>query len=147
MSPAPKPRHQAIAENLHAEFRTALKNGKCTCTAYQPIDYKIAEDTVLNPDMLIVCKPIEKAFLDFAPDLVAEILSPATAMKDWRTKFEIYQEQRVPYYLIIDVDREVVEVYQLINGAYQLMSINQKQPFSFTFPGCSASIVLDNIWQ
>ncbi len=147
MSPAPKPRHQAVAGNLHAEFRAALKKGKCGCTAYQPIDYKISEDTVLNPDLLIVCKPIEKAFLDFPPDLVAEILSPATALKDRHTKFEIYQQQQVPYYLIIDTDRNTLEVFQLVENVYQQLGVDEMAPFTFQFSGCSANIVLNDIWQ
>lgn len=77
MSPAPGPEHQFVAGNLHAEFRNALKTKGCDCKVYQPIDYKISEDTILNPDLLLVCKPIAKAFLDFAPELIAEILSPA----------------------------------------------------------------------
>lgn len=147
MSPAPKPRHQAVAGNLHAEFRAALKKGKCGCTAYQPLDYKISEDTVLNPDFLVVCKPITEAFLDFPPELVAEILSPATALKDRHTKFEIYRQQRIPYYLIIDVEREAVEIYQLVGEAYELQPIDQEQPFFFHFSGCHTSITFNDIWQ
>lgn len=98
MSPAPGPEHQFVAGNLHAEFRNALKTKGCDCKVYQPIDYKISEDTILNPDLLLVCKPIAKAFLDFAPELIAEILSPATALKDRHTKFELYQHEKISYY-------------------------------------------------
>lgn len=147
MSPAPKPRHQAVAGNLHAEFRAALKSCTCNCPAYQPIDYKVSEDTILNPDLLIVCRPVTGAFLDFTPDLVAEILSPATALKDRHTKFDIYQQQQVPYYLIIDADQKLVEVYQLKEGVYQLQPVRLDQPFSFHLSGCDAILVLNEIWQ
>jgi hypothetical protein len=56
MSPAPVPQHQWIASNLGAKFRDALKNACCHCKVYMPIDYKLSEDTVFNPDLLIVCK-------------------------------------------------------------------------------------------
>ena len=36
MSPAPRPEHQAIATNLAAELRLALKKNKCNCKVYQP---------------------------------------------------------------------------------------------------------------
>jgi len=62
----------------------ALKKCK-NCRAMQPVDYKIGDDIVLQPDLLVVCKPINKPYLDFAPALVAEILSPATALKDRQT--------------------------------------------------------------
>ncbi len=147
MSPMPRPEHQAIAGNLHAELRAALKNAGCSCTVYQPIDYKIADDTVLNPDLLIVCKPIPKQFLDFAPEVVVEILSPATALKDRHTKFELYQSQLIPYYLIVETDKKEVEIFQLTNEKiYAPCMVNQHQPFVFSLPTCSFSIVLDAIW-
>ncbi len=147
MSPMPRPEHQAVAGNLHAEMRASIKSSGCNCTVYQPIDYKVAEDTVLNPDLLIVCQPIIKTFLDFAPELVVEILSPATALKDRHTKFEIYRQQGILYYLMVDVDEKKVEVYHLNNEQqYIKQNISLQEPFSFTFPQCSFSVVFNSIW-
>src|SRR5450432_1494097 len=76
MSPAPVPKHQVVAGNMHAEFRQQLK--KCNkCKVYQPIDYLVQEDTIFQPDLLVVCDTISKKYLDFPPVLVAEVLSPA----------------------------------------------------------------------
>jgi hypothetical protein len=63
MSPAPVPKHQTAAGNLLAEFRFALKQCK-QCKVMQPVDYKITEDAVFQPDMLIVCRLLEKKYLD-----------------------------------------------------------------------------------
>lgn len=148
MSPAPRPEHQAVAGNLHAEFRAALRASGCSCKVYQPIDYKISEHTVLNPDLLLVCKPITKAFLDFAPELVVEILSPATALIDRHTKFDIYQEQKINYYLIVNVDEQNVEVYKLSDAmTYERLSLDLKNPFEFHIADCRFNIVFENIWS
>ena len=147
MSPMPRPEHQAIAGSLHAEFRSALKKAGCSCKVYQPIDYKVAEATILNPDLLIVCKPITKQFLDFAPDLVAEILSPATALKDRHTKFEIYQQQGILYYLIVDADQKKIELFQLIEKKYNAVSIDENEPLNFELGNCSFSITFNAIWN
>lgn len=147
MSPAPVPKHQRIGGNLFTAFRLALKGCNNDCRAYQPIDYKIKEDTIIQPDMLIVCGAIEGKFLDRAPSLVAEILSPATALKDRHTKFEIYQEEKVPYFLIIDSDTEVVEVYQLENDEYQLKDKGRDIQFTFQFGDCNTSINFKEIWD
>jgi hypothetical protein len=64
MSPMPVPNHQRIAGNLFTEFRLQLKNCK-ECAAYQPIDYKVADDVIVQPDLLIVCGEISKSFLTF----------------------------------------------------------------------------------
>ena len=147
MSPAPRPEHQAIAGNLHAEIRSALKKSGCSCKVYQPIDYKISDDTILNPDLLIVCKPIKKAYLDFAPELVIEILSPATGLKDRHTKFELYQTEKIPYYIIVDIDRKETEVYHLTEGFYSKKYVDQQHPFTFSLSDCNIALIMDNIWS
>ena len=76
------------------------------------MDWKIAEDTIVQPYVLIVCKKIEKKFLDFPPLLVVEVLSPSTTSKDRGEKMELYQMQKVKYYLIVDTDFKKVEIYQ-----------------------------------
>ena len=147
MSPMPVPKHQWIAGNLLAEFRNQLKGCK-TCKVYQPIDYKVAEDTVVQPDMLVVCDEIKKKFLDFPPALVIEILSPSTALKDRHNKMPIYQKEGVPYCLIVSPDSEQVEVFILHHKRYLLKK--QGHDFSFTFEfegGCKAGINFGEIWK
>lgn len=146
MSPAPLPKHQRIAGSLSTEFGIELKKCK-TCHVYQPIDYKVAEDIIVQPDMLIVCGNINKKFLDFPPVLVAEILSPSTALKDRHSKFNIYEQQQVKYFLIISPDKEEVEVYTLENSTYQLQQTGRDFSHTFLFEdNCSAAISFKEIW-
>lgn len=147
MSPQPRPEHQAIATNTAAEFRAVLKKNECNCKVYQPIDYKISEETILNPDILICCKPIKKAFLDFSPDLVVEIISPATALKDRHYKFEIYQQQKISFYLIVDIDARLVDVFKLENDRYEKQDVILSDPYQFVLSNCDFEIVFDNIWS
>jgi len=146
MSPMPVPKHQRIAGNLTTEFGIELKKCK-ECNAYQPVDYKITEDVIVQPDMLIVCGKIDKKFLDFPPILVAEILSPSTALKDKHSKFQIYEEQHIKYYLIISPDKEEVEVYTIEDGAYQLKQTGKEFVYTFSFAeNCTATIDFKEIW-
>jgi hypothetical protein len=64
MRPSPVPRHQVMAASLKGEFYLALKKCKA-CKVYDPLDYKIKEDIVLIPDMLVVCGKIKRNFLIF----------------------------------------------------------------------------------
>lgn len=150
MSPAPAPRHQWVSANIKSELRSALKKAGCkNCKVYDFIDIKVSEDTVLQPDAVVVCKEIEKPFLDFPAALVVEILSPSMAMKDRNNKFFIYQSQKIPYYLIIDVDKNEIEVYHLKeDGKYQLEKISTIEPYIFNLDDNSiAEVVLNNIWE
>ena len=146
MSPMPIPEHQHTSVKLISRFDVALDSCK-DCRVYIPLDWKIEEDTVVQPDMLIVCKPIEKKFLDFPPALVVEVLSPSTASKDRGIKMELYQSQQVKYYLIVDTKFKKVEIYQFIDSKYELVAVTPSTfLFNFEEAGCSADISLLNIW-
>jgi Uma2 family endonuclease len=147
MSPQPVPSHQRINGRLFARFDKALIKNCKVCKVYIPIDWKINAKTVLQPDLLIVCKEIEKKFLDFAPILVAEILSPSTALKDRNVKKQIYLSQGVKYFLILDPQTKKIEVYELVNDEYFLKMVSPK---NFTFileDGCKAKVDFSDIWE
>jgi len=147
MSPAPVLLHQRVAGNIFIEFSDVLKKAGCKkCKAYLPINYRIADDTVLEPDMLVVCGNPKTKYLDYPPSLVVEVLSPATALRDRNTKFELYQQQGVPYYLIVDSNKQIVEIYQLINGEYQLQPFTND--FSFILDeGCQITPDFSEVWE
>ena len=146
MSPAPVPKHQILSVNLSSEFRVQIKQCK-NCQVLQPVDYRVKDDIILQPDILIVCGVIGEKFLDFPPVLVVEILSPSTALKDRHTKFSIYESQGVRYYLIIDPNLEEVEVYEFFDSQYKMTARGKDISHNFTLDSCSAHIDFKEIWQ
>jgi Uma2 family endonuclease len=54
------------------------------------------------------------------PDWVCEILSASTARYDQVTKLRVYERCGVPHYWLVDPDRQVLTVYRLLAGIYQL---------------------------
>jgi Uma2 family endonuclease len=64
MSPTPVPAHQRASVELSTEFTLALRKSQCKhCKTYQPLDYKISDDTILVPDVMIVCGELKKKLL------------------------------------------------------------------------------------
>ncbi len=149
MSPAPLLKHQRICGAIYVDFELALRNKVCkNCKVYLPIDYKIAEDTVYQPDVLIICKEQKKKFIDAAPVLVVEVLSPSTALRDRNSKFGTYQTQGVKYHLLVNSDKEAFELYELKNEEYILCNHNFKTPFNFILEDDYViNVVLDEIWE
>jgi Uma2 family endonuclease len=149
MSPAPSPRYQWLVLNIAYELKAALKKSKCKdCRVYDSIDVKIEEDTILQPDCSVVCKPINKRFLDFPASLVVEISSHAPALKDRHSKFSLYENFGIKYYMIVDEEKESVEIYILNDKQYVLTSHSSGKPFTFTFSDdCKINIFLKNIWE
>ena len=146
MCPAPIPAHQRVSLLLSMRFENALIDCK-ECKAYPPLDWKIEEDTIVQPDLLIVCNKIEKKFLDFAPVLVVEILSPSTASKDRGEKMELYQSQKVKYYLIVDPQFKKLEIYEYIHIQYEPVSVNPEAYHFALHDNCIADVNLLDIWD
>lgn len=149
MSPAPTPRHQWLLVNIASELKNAIKKAKCKhCKVYDFIDIKIEDDTILQPDCSVVCKPIIKKILDFPAALVVEILSPATALKDKHTKFSFYEKFGIKYYMIVDDDKKEVEIYCLKDFVYKLQESATDIPFAFQMDdSCEIKFTLKNIWE
>jgi len=150
MSPAPSFRHQFIASNIRGELRNTLKLTNCQkCRAYDFIDVKIKEDTVLQPDVSIICGNPTKAFLDFPPAIVVEILSPATRLKDRTIKFDLYEKFGVSYFMIVDVETDMVEIYYLADGkTYSKQSPDNTNSFTFRLNDhCAITLSLNRIWE
>jgi len=125
MTPAPSLEHQRISSRLHVRLGVALEEakrgtggGECEVLA-APIDVFLGED-VVQPDLVIVCDPAKKTVrgIEGAPELVVEILSPATASKDTVRKRWAYEAAGVPEYLIVDPQERVAELLRLENARY-----------------------------
>ena len=97
---------------------------------------------------MVVCHEITKPYLDFPAAIVVEILSPSTAMKGRNNKFYIYQSQKIPYYIIIDVEKNEIEIYNIKEaGKYHLEKSISAKPYPFLLnTDCFAYVTLDNIW-
>ena len=149
MSPAPGMRHQWLVANITSELRNAIKTAGCKhCKVYDFIDIKIEEHTILQPDCSVICKPTKKNFLDFPAALVVEILSPSTALKDRHTKFSIYEKFGIKYYMIVDEEKNEIEIYSLVDSKYSLQPINTDSTFIFSLDdGCRIELLLKNIWE
>jgi Uma2 family endonuclease len=118
MVPAPAIRHQELSLKIAALLYIALEG--CTqCKALLPVDWQITPDTVVQPDVLVVCgeNEDEKKLL-IPPALVFEILSPATARKDRIVKYQLYENAGVKYYCIVDPENSSIEVFTLNKGGY-----------------------------
>ena len=142
--PSASPRHSKIMGKLITNANISLsKNEDCNCVVFPELDWKINEETVVRPDIMIVCGEPKNEVLEFPPVLIIEILSPYNLKNDRVIKFDIYRENGVKYYLMVDVQKETVEVYQLIDNFYKLVPIS-------TFEldkNCQMELDMEQIWK
>ena len=115
-------KHQDVSGNLIWKFREHLHGKKCK--TFADLDVRLnwdkADDTVFRPDLLVICNSdkIGDSFINGAPDLIIEILSPSTKKHDITTKFVKYREAGVKELWYVDPDTQVVQVFKLEKGEY-----------------------------
>ena len=127
---APSKMHQRILGLLFQRFSIYLHRGKCEVFVAPidvRIDFSIGEDSVVQPDLIVVCNEemIDAHGVNGAPEFIIEILSPTNRYNDKFIKYNKYLLSGVPEYWIIDpVAREI---------AVHLLSENKKTYITKTY--------------
>lgn len=111
MSPAPNIAHQLISANIHGQLFQRLAHC-CHCKPLLPVDWKIDDETVVQPDNLVVCGKVSGQYLTKTPVIIFEILSKSTARKDQRLKFELYQQEGVSYYIMVNPESGIAKLFR-----------------------------------
>jgi Uma2 family endonuclease len=104
MTPSPFGRHAAGLARLAAILWNAIDAARCRATVLAEIDWVVSDDTVVRPDVVVVCGPAPERHVEHPPALIAEILSAATRTRDLTVKRDLYEAQGVRWYLVIDPD-------------------------------------------
>ena len=118
MVPAPMIKHQAISNKIAWQLQNIFQDCD-NCQALLPIDWKISDDTIVQPDNSVICiSPLNEAYITKAPKIIFEILSKSTAKKDKELKYELYEQEGVKYYIIVDPNESIAKVYELKEGRY-----------------------------
>lgn len=148
MAPSPRVRHQEISWNITAEFKKLMKECKL-CGAYMEVDYKISQDTIISPDVLISCETtLDAVNVTHTPQLVCEVASPSTKKRDRTLKFDLYEKQKILYYMIVDAEFNGVEIWKLDKeGSYQLDYESQDGNYELDIKDCKININIKNFWE
>lgn len=123
MSPPPTRRHQEISSILHGRIFSFLDIKLCKVYS-APFDVRLTlrkSDktdkiyTVVQPDICVFCgmASLDDRGAIGAPDWVIEILSPGNSRTEMKSKFEVYEENGVKEYWLVEPANEVVIVYVL----------------------------------
>jgi len=123
MSPAPRITHQRIVGGLFHRLKIAVDR-KCP-VFMAPTDVVFDMHNVVQPDVFVVCDQAKITELNIqgAPDLVVEVISPSTSLKDRREKRNLYERFCVAEYLIACPESSTIERYTLRRKKYGLPDI------------------------
>jgi len=144
MSPKPMIKHQQTSGRIFSE----LDKKTCErCLVAIEIDYKMADDTVVSPDVLVACgDDLGDKYLKKTPQIIFEILSPSTEKKDRNEKFHLYEEAGVKYYVIVDSQTHNAEIYKLQNKKYKEEKRVTQEQHTFKIDSCQIAFEFSKIW-
>lgn len=139
MSPAPSRIHQEISMKLTNEIYNYLKDKNCRVYS-APFDVRLfkgnKEDedviNVVQPDITVICddSKLDDRGAKGSPDLIIEIVSPASISLDYVKKLNLYDEFGVREYWIVNPMNKSVFVYRAMEnenfGAPSIYNENDK---------------------
>lgn len=115
VTPAPSLYHQAILSRLHLLLGGYVERHRLGHVWFAPVDVVFGPLTLVEPDLVFVAavrrSVLTEREITGAPDLVVEVLSPATARTDRGRKRALYQEHGVGEYWVVDGELRRVEIW------------------------------------
>ena len=145
VTPSPTPMHQDISGNLYTLFRNAVFESGRGRVYYAPLDVRLAENTIVQPDLFVVLSDrhffLTVSKVEGAPSLAVEIVSPSTSAYDRVTKRELYARYGVPEYWLVDPEAETITVFSdPQEGRYHAELVTSDVTVSATIPGLSVDL-------
>jgi Uma2 family endonuclease len=127
MAPTPELVHQEVAGEIYRQLANALQGKPCRALI-APVDVRLPRaseadeevDTVVQPDVLVVCDAakLDRRGVRGAPDLVIEVVSPASASHDHVVKRAVYERAGVREYWLVHPWDRLVTRYLLAGAEY-----------------------------
>ncbi len=153
MSPSPSVTHQVISTNIATSLKDSLssKTNSDTkackdCLILIETDWQVSNDTVVRPDVMIVCKAVkEKVFV--TPNLIVEVVSSSSTKRDELMKFELYQQEGVLYYILVYPDKRIAKAYINKCGCFTKLGDYSSDTIEFDNSGCSLSLNFESVWR
>ena len=126
---APSNIHQTISMELSFQLSLFVRQNYGECSVHAaPFAVQLDQDdrTMVEPDIVVICSRDRQRYFGCygAPDLVVEILSPATARKDMTIKLHKYLEAGVKEYWVVNPESRQIIVYKNTVNSLSFHSYN-----------------------
>ncbi len=123
MSPAPSDIHQKILDRVYRQLGNYIEEQQLGETRTAPYDVYFNIKNAFQPDIIFISKENENKIhingFYGAPDLIIEILSPASWRFDKEDKKDIYERCGVREYWMIDPSNKTAEGFYLAGNEYE----------------------------
>ena len=146
MSPPPIPEHQGFLFVLTLALGNFVVEHRLGRIYFSPIGVVLSDGDALQPDLIFIATErlniITGNYVQGAPDLVVEVLSPSTARRDRTVKREIYEGAGVREYWLVDMRNRSIEVNAASDAGFVTVGVYGRGDVlvSPLFPGFSMDV-------
>ncbi|QID32567.1 Uma2 family endonuclease [Pampinifervens florentissimum] len=133
--------HRVVVFWLQRLLAKEPEKNPCDCEVVSEVDWVISEDTVLRPDVAILCEEGEE-YIRETPLLVAEVVSKSTKKHYEGLKFEKYEEAGVPYHLLLYPETKSWKVYRNTQEGFVAM-----EGLEFQIKDYRLELDLKKVWR
>ena len=146
MSPAPMINHQTIAYEISRQLGNSIEECE-RCSVLGEEDYKLSDDTVFRPDVVLICDEPHDAYITKAPEIIVEVISKSTAKNDEGYKYKRYEAELVKYYVIVYPTELYAKIYKMEDGKYQKQGDFSKELYDFDETLCKAHVNFEKVFK
>ncbi len=136
---SPKFPHQRLMFVLARFLEDLLE--ECACFVVGELDWVISEDTVVRPDLVVLCEEPQD-YIRKRPEVVFEIVSENSKEMDEFVKFKLYEQQAVPYYVLLYPEGKSWKAYRWTSEGFVPMEM-----LSFSLKDYSFEIDSERLWR
>jgi Uma2 family endonuclease len=131
ISPAPASTHQIVLGKIFNQLFSFVENNKLGQSLVAPVDVFLNRKNIYQPDIIFIANEHlsqlkERGFYG-APNLVIEILSPATWRFDKEDKKDEYERSGVKEYWMIDPADKSAEGFYLEGSEFVPAPLQEKE--------------------
>lgn len=157
MTPAPSKNHQDTLRELFLKIGNFLIGKPCVLYS-SPFDVRLFDTkwqsdesitTVVQPDIVVICdhSKLDEKGCRGAPDLVIEITSPESIVRDEKIKLSLYEKHTVKEYWIVNPTDKTISVYTINNKHYNKPLVYKNKDIVKSDFLKGIKIVVENIFE
>ena len=126
MAPAPTVAHQIVVANIYFALRGFLQKVAIGRVFLSPLDVVLPTGDVVQPDVFVITDEesqpaISAKNVQCAPSFAIEILSPGSVKRDAITKGNLYEQNGVREYWIVDSEARTI-VQLVLQGEHYVVT-------------------------
>jgi Uma2 family endonuclease len=123
VNPAPTSGHQRVLGRLYRLMDDHVRRCDAGEVFIAPFDVLLGHFDAVEPDLVFLSAarprvPDNQNSIDYAPDLIVEVISPSSRRIDRVRKMALYAQAGVPEYWIADPERRILVINKLQGQDY-----------------------------